>query len=67
MAREPLLDYTDFNEEFKIHINARNLQLGAIISQNGKLIALHIRKLTGDQKRYTVTEKDMLSIIETLK
>jgi hypothetical protein len=42
-------------------------QLGACISQNGKPIAFYSRKLTPAQKRYTTTERELLSIVETLK
>ena len=31
LARNTLLSYTDFNEEFKIHTNAGDFQLGAVI------------------------------------
>ena len=31
------------------------------------MIALYSRKITGDQKRYTVTKKELLSIVKTLK
>ena len=54
--RDSLLAYPDFNEEFKIHTNARDLKLRAVISQNGKTIAFYSRKLTDTQKRYIVTE-----------
>ena len=50
-----LLAYPYFNEEFKIHTYARYFQLGAVISHKLKPIALYSRKLTGSQKRYTVT------------
>ena len=67
MACDNLLTYPDFNEEFKIHIDARNLQLGSVITQNGKPINLFSRKRTDSQKMYTATEKELLSTIETLK
>ena len=35
--------------------------------QNGKPIALYSCKNTGAQSRYTVTENESLSIVETLK
>jgi hypothetical protein len=35
--------------------------------QNKKPIAFHSRKLNTDQKRYTTTERDLLSAIETCK
>ena len=43
------------------------LQLGAVIIQKFKPIAFHIKTLTDAPKRYTVTEKEMLSTVETLK
>ena len=57
----------DFNEEFKIHTNASDLRLGEVIIQKGKPIVFHSTKLTESPKRYTVTEKDLLNIVETLK
>ena len=67
MAHNTLLTYPDFNETFKIHTNASAFQLGAVISQKGKPIDFHSRKLTDAQHCYTVTEKELLSIVETLK
>ena len=43
------------------------IQLVAVISQDGKPIAFYRRKLTGPQTRYTVTEKELLTIVKTLK
>ena len=41
LVRDVLLAYLDFNEEFKIHTDASDFQLGAVISQNGKPMALY--------------------------
>ena len=54
MARDILLNYPDSNEGFKIHTDARNFQLGAVIIQNGKPITFYSIKLTSAQMRYTV-------------
>ena len=67
MARNNLFTYPDLNETFKIHTNSSNLQLGAVIIQKGKPIALYGRKLTDSQKSYTVIERELLRIFETLK
>ena len=67
MDRDTLLIYPYFNENFKIYTDAGALQLGAVISQKVKPIAFNSIKLTGAQKRYTVTEKELLSIVETMK
>ena len=65
--RTTLLTYPGFNENFKIYTDASNLQLGAVILQKGKPIAFYSRKRTESQQRYTVTERELLSIIETMK
>ena len=67
MARDTLLTYLDFNEDFYIHTDARNLKLRAVILQKGKPINFYSRKHTEPQQRYTVTERELLSIIETTK
>ena len=64
---DTLLTYSYFNEEFKIHTNDSNFQLGAVISQKGKPIDFYSRKLTNDQIRYAVTERELLSTVETIK
>jgi hypothetical protein len=67
VRRETLLSYPDFNQPFEIHTDASNTQLGAVISQNNKPIAFYSRKLQPAQTRYTTTERELLSIVETLK
>ena len=67
MARNNLLTYPDFDKEFKIHTDDKDFQLWAVISHKGKPIALYSRKLTEAQRRYTVLEMELLSIVETLK
>jgi len=66
ISLEALLAYPDFNEQFDIHTDASHTQLGAVISQNGKPIAFFSRKLRPEQTRYTTTERELLSILETL-
>jgi hypothetical protein len=67
MARETILAYPNFKIPFEIHTDASAYQFGACISQNGKPIAFYSRKLTPAQTQYTTTERELLSIVETLK
>ena len=67
IGREVLLGYPDFNAHFEIHTDASKLQLGAVISQKGKPIAFYSRKMNIPQHNYTTNEKELLSIVETLK
>lgn len=39
IAKETLLTFPDFSQEFEIHVDASKYQRGACISQNGKPVA----------------------------
>ena len=67
ISRETLLSYPNFNLPFDLHTDASNVQLGAVISQQGRPIAFYSRKLNLPQTRYTVGKRELLSIVETLK
>jgi hypothetical protein len=67
ISDQVMLTFPKFGEPFDIYTDASDCQLGAVISQNGKPIAFYSRKLTPTQKRYTVGEREALSIVETLK
>ena len=67
IAKETTLAYPDFDKPFVIHTDASHYQLGAVISQDNKPIAFYSRKLNDAQTRYTTTERELLSIVETLK
>ena len=63
MARDTLLTYLDFNKRFEIHTNAIAFQLGAVIGQKDKPITFYSGKLTCAQQWYTVTERELISIV----
>jgi len=67
IAKEMLLAHPNFNKPFQIHTDASHCQLGAVVSQDGKTIAFCSRKLNPVQTRHTTTERELLSIAETLK
>ena len=67
ICKEAILAYLDFSKPFVIHTDASHYQLGGVISQDGKPIAFYSRKLNDAQTRYATTERELLSIVETLK
>ena len=52
-----LSEYPDLNEQFGIHADASEYQIGEVINQYVKPITFYSRKLTGPKIWYTVTEK----------
>ena len=48
-------------------MDARDYQLGEVISQEDKPIYFYSHNLTGPQTQYTVTENESLIVVETLK
>jgi hypothetical protein len=67
IAKETVLAYPDFSKPFEIHTDASSTQLGAMIPQDNRPIAFFSRKLSKTQQKYSVTEIELLAIVETLK
>ena len=67
IAKEVVLAYPDFSKPFEIYTDASTKQLGAVITQDNRPIAFFSRKLSVTQTKYSVTEIELLAIVETLK
>ena len=67
IAKEVILAYPDFSKVFEIFTDASTKQLGSVITQENQPIAFFSRKLTETQQKYSVTEIELLAIVETLK
>jgi hypothetical protein len=71
IGTEVILCHPDFNKpgSFHLYTDTSDYQLGAVIMQDKikTAIAFYSRKLNTAQKRYTTTERELLSAIETCK
>jgi RNase H-like domain found in reverse transcriptase len=67
LSKNIVLTFPEFEKPFEIYTDASKVQLGAVIEQEGKPLAFYSRKLSDTQTRYTVTELELLSIVETLQ
>jgi hypothetical protein len=52
---------------FEIYTDASSTQLGSVIAQENRPIAFFSRKLSKTQQKYSVTEIELLAIVEILK
>jgi hypothetical protein len=52
---------------FEVYTDASMMQLGSVTTQGNRPIAFFSRKLSVMQTKYSVTEIELLAIVETLK
>jgi hypothetical protein len=62
-----LLSYPDFDKPLHIYTDTSDHQLGAVIMRDKKPLTFYSRELNVAQQRYTTTEHELLSTIETCK
>ena len=67
IARDVALAYPDYSKECEVYTDPSSKQMGAVITQQNRLIAFFSRKLLTMQQKYSVTEVELLAIVETLK
>ena len=66
VSDETLLSYPYWTLTFTVHTDASDKQIGAVIIPNNKFIAFLSRRLSKPQNNYTMTEKELLAIVEPL-
>ena len=67
VSAEILLSYSNWKIPFTVNTDASDKQLGSVISQNNKYIALFSIIFIKPLRNYTKTEKELLAIVECLK
>ena len=67
IAKDVVLAYPDYSKVFQVYTDASSTQLGSVITQSNRPLAFFSRKLSETQRKYSVTEIELLAIVETLK
>ena len=55
--------YFDPNKDTNILVDASPVGLGAVLTQNGKILCYASRDLTDVEQRYSQTEREMLAVV----
>ena len=63
LSTAPILTYPDFSQPFVVETDASDFGLGAILTQQGKIIEYASRVLTAAEKNYSATEKECLGVV----
>ncbi len=67
IAKDVVLAYPDYSKVFEIYTDASSKQLGAVITQGNRPIPFFSRKLSNAQRKYSITNIELLAIVKTLK
>ena len=67
VAELPILALSDFNKVFQVECDASGSVIRAIWSQEGKPIALFIKKLNASKRKYFVYDQEFYAIVQALK
>ena len=67
MVKAPVLSCPDFDETFFLQTDASFSEVGALLTQGGlngeEFIAYASKSLTDVEKKYSVTEKELLAVL----
>ena len=63
----PVLMLPDLQQPFDIEIDASDYAIGAILTQQGNLVAYHNEKLSDTIHKYPTYEKEMYSIVQACR
>jgi hypothetical protein len=67
IVEDVVLKHPDFSREFCIFTDASDFAVGSVLTQDGKPVEFFSRKLLDAELNYSVFDKELLAIVDSLK
>jgi hypothetical protein len=67
IIEQPILVFPDFNKTFQVKCDASRFAIGAVSSQDERLITYFSEKLNETKIKYSTYDKEFYAVIQTLK
>ena len=67
ITKRPILILLDFNKLFQVCFDASGIAIGAVLSQEDKMVAYFSEKLNESRKKYTSYDKEFYAVVQALK
>ena len=67
LCSAPVLTLPDLQQPFKIEIDASDYAIGAVLTQQGHLVAFHSDTLSDTVHKYPTYDKEMYSIVQACR